>query len=312
MKQLLSAVLLSVTLTACGGGGGGGGGGNSGLPVIQAASIANPTPSTVTMNCEQLALVKAGNYYAFPNSWNRGSITNYTNCIGLSPNGSGVVADTKYNWPYQPNDPNLAAKAYPTIIYGLHPTVTGSNGVLPKLLSQINNVPITWDVTRTGSDPNTGVLFFDTWLSTNANPARFDGSSGVTVSLGITLGVWGALKDTPAWKKDWRDGSCNCGNNMPFPIVTIDGEEYFLQVDGSNFGGPNYYDGKHTLGISFTRVNQVTDITQGQINLKSFINHLVNNNTIPANLYLMLVEFGTELGHGQGEIKYNNYNVSVE
>ena len=298
-KYLALSSACAILLSACGGGGGGG------PATTSVAIMANATPSTVPMNCAQdYSLLQANNFYANPNSWNKGSITNFTNCVGVAYNGTNIVGDIKYDWPYAPISYANGApiKAYPAIVYGNKPGLTPANDKLPKQITAINSLPITWDITSTRSNVSSGALFFDVWLTTTANASGLSPSQGTTVEMGITLDVWGDLNNTCAYNRQL------CG----VPIVNIDGEQYYFIAGNDGGAYNNQYVGSNSqYRVNFARVNYTGTSTSGTINLKSFLNYVVNNNLIPGNLYVSSIELGAELAYGSGEIQINRYNINI-
>lgn len=52
--------------------------------------------------------------------------------------------------------------------------------------------------------------------------------------------------------------------------------------------------------------------TSGKVDLKEFMDYLINNNYISSDLYISSIEFGTEVLNSKGNIIVNKYEVEIE
>ena len=75
------------------------------------------------------------------------------------------------------------------------------------------------------------------------------------------------------------------------------------QVNTTN-GSSQFYDGKMQYWNYFAFVLD-QKITEGQVDLKPFIDYLINHRLISGNHYLASVEFGNEIAYGRGPDKSN-------
>lgn len=284
MNKLILFISVLI-LTACGGGGGGDGHGS-----------AQSQPGTNTFTGQSLACgnydkVRSGDYVATPNAWglsNHPSSFVFQNCVGINPAGQGVQFNAKWNLPSC-----LANPIYPEIIYGLNPGTTSRNDKLPAQISSINSLVVSWDYTVTHTD-NVN-LQIELWLTNTATPSGLAPYQGTMVEFAIvqTLGF----------------------SNLSFPIVSISGVDYYLSA-GNGTGAPNNQYGTIQSGNApyqyrffLMPVNPMP--TVGTLDFKVLLDYAIQHNYFPANLYVSDVEFGLEIKSGSGELKLNNYQVSV-
>jgi hypothetical protein len=277
MLRFASAVLV-LSLTACGGGGGG------------STTVTSTGPA-----CEHEAKIQIGEYAAVNSNFLFGTTATGTSCVNLQNLNNNTVS-SEWTFNYAAPDVTNNPVTWTTIIYGDKGSVK-TNTKLPKLLNLITSIPINYKIsasTPTGG----GSVFFDVNLSKIPNPTGLQPSQGTTVNIDIALNTWGDRLTNPSlwyWDK----------SNLNLPIVTIDGVQYYFQVDGT-------YDPNSKLPISFTRLDFKGSLNRNEtINIKSFLDYLVLNNIIPNNLYVSVIELGAEIQDGVGDIKIESYNLSV-
>jgi len=163
---------------------------------------------------------------------------------------------------------------YPEIIFGKKPfnrfTTTMS---LPRVIGSLNtlNVDLSFQTSATGAFNST----FDLWITNSKAAAEQD----ITAEVMIWLSKDGL---TPA-----GDRSC--------------------AVNTAN-GSSAFYRGKMQYWDYFAFVLD-RNTTEGNVDLKSFLDFLVKEGAIPADSFLASVEFGNEIAFGKGSTNLMLYSV---
>ena len=125
----------------------------------------NPAASDLALNCEDQATLNSGSFRAENNTWGKGTLTGWSQCIGLQASDDGtLVARWTWDWPISGNN----VKAYPEMIFGQKPGTPSTTADLPKQVNSLSEVLISYDVTSTHT--GSGNLAFDIWLTDTDNP----------------------------------------------------------------------------------------------------------------------------------------------
>jgi len=238
----------------------------------------NPAPA-ITMNCDDQALINSGVFRAENNTWGKGTLTGWSQCIGLDVGADGTLMGRwTWNWPGSGDN----VKAYPEIIFGQKPGSVSTTADLPRKISSLNEVIIDYDVasTHTGS----GNIAFDIWLTDIQNPSTW-GVPPITQEIMIWLDYFGGM----------RPGGTRIEQ------ATIDGIPYNIYV-GENFGQGWRY-------IAFVRAK--TQLGSGTLNLVSFLAYIQAKGLATGDEYVASIEFGTEVVSGVGETILKKYRISV-
>lgn len=259
-------------LYGCGGGGSSSDSAPASGPVL--------APSAVTINCTDQALIINGAYRAENNTWGKGTLNGWSQCIGLGT-GTGGALVGRWTWNWLDSGGNV--KAYPEVIFGQKPGNPSTSSALPKKISDIGVATVAYDVssTHTGS----GNVAFDIWLTNIQNPSTF--------------AVPPITHEIMIWLEDY--GGMQLGGTL-LEQVTIDGSVYDVFV-GESFGAGWRY-------IAFRRAP--SPLAVGSLNLVAFLSYIRTKNLATGDEYLASVEFGNEVISGVGETLLNAYAVSVQ
>jgi len=251
-------------------------------PSATAVPDTTPTPSAgsvISLNCEDWALINLAGFQAQNNTWGKGDLTDWSQCIGLETDSEGILlARWTWDWPKAGG----SVKSYPEVVFGQKPGGPSTSPDLPKKLSDIDKATIEYDVasTYTGS----GNIAFDIWLTDTDNPDTW-GVPPITHEIMIWLDSYGGLGPGGKYVES----------------VTLDGVEYNVFV-GYNFGGGWTY-------IAFN--SKESQLGTGMINLSSFIEYIIASELAPADVYMASIEFGNEVVSGTGETVLNKYRISI-
>jgi hypothetical protein len=248
-------------------------------PTILPVSTLTPTGSPISVNCNDQANVESGVYRAENNTWGKGTLSGWSQCIGLGMGTDGTLMGRwTWNWPNSGDN----VKAYPEIIFGQKPGSVTTSAGLPGKISSLGEVTIAYAVssTHTGS----GNMAFDIWLTNTQNPSTW-GAPPITQEIMIWLDYYGGMRPGGTWLEQ----------------VSIEGISYNIYV-GENFGQGWRY-------IAFVRAK--SQLGAGTINLVSFLSYIQAKSLATGDEYLASIEFGNEVVSGAGETIVYKYVVSV-
>jgi hypothetical protein len=255
---------------------------NPPTPTILPAPTLTPTAlatSTLTMNCSDEATVDSGVYRAENNTWGKGTLTGWSQCIGLKIYTDGtLMARWTWNWPNSGDN----VKAYPEIIYGQKPGSMTTTADLPKKISSLSEVSISYDITSTHT--GSGNIAFDIWLTDTQNPSTW-GVPPITQEIMIWLDSFGGMRPGGTWIEQ----------------ASIDGTSYNIYV-GENFGQGWRY-------IAFARAKSQLGV--GMLNLVSFLSYIQAKSLATGDEYIASIELGNEVVSGVGETNLKKYVIYV-
>jgi hypothetical protein len=220
-------------------------------------------PKSIAKVCAtpvQDQLLTLGDYKISTNSWGKGTITNFIDCIQGSTLGeivqTGVSAIFDWSWPSE----NKGVRAYQEIIYApLGATMP------PIAFSDVGNLTLSHDVEIDAKgDYN---LAYDIWVDSTPDLYQWPHKAEIMLKLSAN---W---KDSPISK-----------------TLTIDGEAFDLIVKTMKNANGNEW--KY---ISF---NSKNPILKADIRLSHFIDYLVAESILPSSYYITGIEFGNEVATG--------------
>jgi hypothetical protein len=237
------------------------------------------------MNCDEWALLDLEEYQAQNNTWGKGTLNGWSQCIGIGNNDDGTLI-ARWTWDWLNAGGNV--KAYPEIVFGQKPGSSSTSGSIPEQINQITSASVSYNVvsTYTGS----GNLAFDIWLTDTDNPTTW-GVPPITHEIMIWLDYYGSMSPGGAWK----------GRE------SIDGSTYSVYV------GENYGDGWRYIAFVRTPSQKVpSQQGAGTLELVAFLNYLLENDLVTGEEFLASIEFGNEVAGGTGETLLNHYSVSIQ
>jgi hypothetical protein len=244
-----------------------------------------PTPtvpafiSAITMNCDDQAGVVNGVYRAENNTWGKGTLQGWSQCIGLGNGPDGTLAG-RWTWDWLNSGGNV--KAYPEIVFGQKPGSSTTSPDLPEKISSVGELVITYDITSTHT--GSGNIAFDIWLTNTQNPSKW-GVPPITHEIMIWLDRYGSMGPGGNWVEQ----------------VDIDDTPYAVYV-GENWGDGWTY-------IAF--VSRDPQLGVRTLNLLSFLSYLRAKSLVTGEEYIASIEIGNEVAGGTGETILNKYAVSV-
>jgi len=181
------------------------------LPACGQVSVSTPTPSpsqtatpaatstpvpepaatnvlgAVAMKCDDGAFVDTGDYQTYNNTWGKGNLSGWSECIGAGMNADGTLA-ARWTWDWLNSGTNV--KAYPEIIFGQKPGSATTSKVMPIKISDIGAVTVSYDVASTST--GSGDVAFDIWLTDSPSPSSW-GVPPITHEIMIWLDRQGGM-----------------------------------------------------------------------------------------------------------------------
>jgi hypothetical protein len=245
------------------------------IPTLQPTATST---SAIPMDCDDWALVNRGNFQAQNNTWGKGSISDWSQCIGIEINPDGTL-DGRWTWDWHFSGSGVMA--YPEIIFGQKPGSSTTSPELPIKLADLGEVTVSYDVTSTHT--GSGNLAFDIWLTDIDNPSTW-GVPPITHEIMIWLENYGGMMPGGSFKER----------------VSIDGSDYNV------FVGEHWGDGWRYM--AFARVKP--QLGMGSLNISGFVSYLLEKELVTGEEYMASLEFGNELVSGLGETILTQYNVT--
>jgi len=245
-----------------------------------ALSPTDPAVATIELTCADWESVTSGSYRAENNTWGKGDLTGWSQCIGLSLRADGALA-ARWTWDWLMAGGSV--KAYPEIVFGQKPGSQSTTPDLPLQVSRVKSAQVTYDITstRTGS----GNLAFDIWLTDSANPDTW-GAPPITHEIMIWLEGYGSLAPGGSWVET-------------VPIGDADYSVYLARNWGDGWTYIAFYRTPNQLGA-------------GTLELADFLAYMLENELATGAEYMASIEIGNEVVSGSGETILNQYEVSVQ
>ena len=235
---------------------------------------------TTAMQCADQALINSGGYRAENNTWGKGNLSGWSQCIGLGTAADGTLAG-RWRWDWL--NAGTTVKAYPEIVFGQKPGSVRTSEVLPIKISDIRAATISYDVasTHTGS----GDVAFDLWLTDTPNPTKW-GVPPIIHEIMIWLDRYGGMAPGGAFRER----------------VSLDGSTYAV------FAADHWGQGWKYLAFASAEPR----LGARTLDLGSFLSYLQEKKLINADEYLASIEFGNEVATGSGETVVKRYTISIQ
>jgi hypothetical protein len=231
------------------------------------------------MICDDEALINSGDYRAENNTWGKGNLSGWSQCIGIGTGADGALA-AHWTWDWLNSGSNV--KAYPEIIFGQKPGNTTTTKALPIRLSNIGLLTVSYDVSSNYS--GSGNVAFDIWLTDTSNPS--------------TWGVPPITHEIMIWID--RQGGLSPGGTFS-ERASLNGSTYAV------FVAPKWGEGWEYVAF----FSPESRLGAGTLDLGSFIAYMQETKLATGAEYLASIEFGNEIATGSGETIVKSYSVSL-
>lgn len=241
---------------------------------------ATPSPVDTLLTCEDHARIRVGDFVLHNNVWNKGDRTDYTQCVFAQSDVYPTTFGWRWDWP----GTGRQIKAYPEVMLGDSPWDNEPpTGQLPLPVSE-SDIVVTYDASIEASG-NWNVAL-EMWLTNDPTPTE----QNITDEVMIWVAEQGLVPGPPT-----------------YAIVTIDDVKYSLHVaqgHGDESGGSA---ATWSYIAFYAREPQLS----GTLNLRKFLDTLVENGIIEQDRYVASLELGTEVASGTGEFILSMYAVAL-
>ena len=242
-------------------------------------------PDTVQEFCEDWTRLESPPFEYLNNVWGKGHVTDYEQCLLRRV----VDGDTRYGWRWRwPSGGNLV-KAFPEVIFGHKPWDPPTAATaLPRKISSIGSLSVDYDVKmKAEGSYNLAFIMYGTSTET---PTPGTITHEIMVWVGDRSRAW-----EPQHSYYKREDA-----------VAVDGARYALYMNPhANWlseGPPSF---------KFIAFNSHTVQLNGTLNLKSFIDYLIEIGELTAETHISSVHLGNEIESGTGEVWLDRYRVNV-
>ncbi len=232
------------------------------------------------MKCDDEILINSGDYRAENNTWGKGDLSGWSQCIGIGTGADGAL-NGRWNWDWLDSGSNV--KGYPEIIFGQKPGTATTTNSLPIKVSNIDLATVSYDVASTYS--GSGNAAFDIWLTDTQNPSTFS-VPPITHEIMIWLDHQGGMSPGGNFKER----------------VSLNGVNYAVLVSDSWGEGWRY--------IAF--VSAESRLGAGTLDLGSFFSYMREKGLVTGDEYLASIEFGNEVATGTGETTIKGYTITIK
>jgi hypothetical protein len=252
------------------------------VPTSTPLPTETPTPSpasAIPLTCDDGISINAAEYQVQNNTWGKGKLTGWSQCIGIETlENGGVMA--RWTWDWLNSGGNV--KAYPEIMFGQKPGGPSTSPALPIKVNQVESATMTYDITSTHTGG--GNIAFEAWLTDTDNPDTW-GVPPITHEVMIWLDSYGGL-----------------GPGGQFvERTTIGGVQYNFFV--------GYHWGDGWTYIAFDPVEP--QMGAKTLEIADFLEYLKTKEIITGEEYLASFELGNEVTRGSGETLLNLCRVTV-
>ena len=212
------------------------------------------------------------------NVWGKGDLVDYEQCL-LTRTVDGMV---EYGWRWQWPAGSGRVKAYPEVIYGHKPwNKASTTPFLPARLASIRKLSIAYAVELSAQGAYN--LAYDIWVTGSVPPAPD------TITHEVMIWLAGTFEAQPRRFLAGR--------------VMVDGATYDLYLH------PEFHGESGADYIAF--VSREARL-QGTIDVRRFLDYLVEHDHVPGDHYVAAVELGSEVVDGAGELWLQRFEVTVE
>jgi xyloglucan-specific endo-beta-1,4-glucanase len=253
------------------------------IPTLE-LPIPTPSPTSeyrpIIMNCDDWAMINIGDYQARNNTWGKGDITDWHQCVGLGSDSDGTIMG-RWVWDWPESD---TVVAFPSILFGHVPPTQPTTEIIPIELTHIDSATVSYEITS--QHTGMGNVALDIWLTDTQFPSEWT-VPPLTHEIMIWLDTYGGM---------YPAGSL-------IDQVRIDGIPYNVYV-ADNFG----------LGWRYIAFASETSLLGSRsLDLVSFFSYLRQHDLLTGEEYLAAIELGNEIaGPSVGQTWVNRYIVTVE
>ena len=280
INRILAALTATALITACS---------YYGYPV----AVKEETPKqhqdrSISMNlkdkqhCGEWKVLKLGEYELHNNVWGKGSITNFRQCVFTK---KPALSDYQFGWSWNWPEVDYTVKSYPSVLYGRKPwNDYSTTHRLPVKVSKLESLKVEYAL----SEQSVGAmnLLLELWVTDTPTPSPYNRTREIAIHM--------YQKEWPAQGGDFVESLVIDETRYDFhknDAIIVPGDDHkWAYLAFVNSGWPKY---------------------QAKVDVKKFVDYLVENGHMSKDEYIVSVELGNEITEGQGETKVKKFQVDV-
>ena len=243
----------------------------------------DPTPAPpVEQACGDWDELWIGDYFYLNNVWNKGTTRDYEQCVMRRV----VDGRDEYGWRWLWPAPSDRVRAYPEVRFGWPPYHSfPSTSKLPRRIASLRELQVNYEAYMTA----VGVynMAFSMWLTTGSPPSPQD--------ITTEIMIW--------TDRNWDSETGSLESRSLVDHVEIDGSTFAVYLRPEHVSGNKV----HVFVAFLSHVDQF----RGTLDLKKFLDYLVDRDVISADDYVSVVELGNEVKHGTGNLWLKEFEVNV-
>jgi hypothetical protein len=226
--------------------------------------------------CTEWGRPQVKDYQVENNIWNKGKITDYSQCVFIDPAGSGVDVGWAWSWPGM----RFNVVAYPNVIFGKNPWLPQSTTAdIPDALGELGCLEARFDAFSDGLGK--GNLTFDLWITDQQ-------ASGVT-DIYAEIMIW-LTKES-------------------FSPPGLRSETLALEGRSMGFWKRTGFQVSEEYEWTFLAFVYEEPVTTGPVPLSAFLDYLVANGHLSPEHTLAAIQFGNEVVSGYGQTRLEGYEI---
>jgi hypothetical protein len=237
----------------------------------------------IVADCTDYEMIDANGYQVNNNPWGKESLTDYSQCVFATGTGDDTRFGWIWRWPV--SDPVWQVRGYPEVMAGRSPwnAVNTGHGLPAPTTSQVS---FTFDLDLVVGAGDVYDFAPEVWLTSEPEPSSSNIQEEVMFwLLHQGMSPAGSLVDT----------------------FSTGGVDYDIYVNDSHDPGG----GSTTTGWTYVAFVAQTEVRGGTLELKPFVDRLVQRGTIDGPRYYAGVELGTEIVNGSGSAIIRDFSVEV-
>ena len=219
-------------------------------------------------------------YKLHNNVWGKEDVTEYSQELFTVSGRSGDGFGWRWDWPQ-----TTRVLAYPEIIYGATPWQVSTNDQFPRKLND-NPVIVSYS------------LYKD-----------------ITPSCNLALEFWLSEDDAPMMDEVTHEVMIWQINNGMVPAGKNVGSFSYRETEYQVFFNSNHHPGPGggIIGNDYIAFVVEEEVLSAELNLSVFIDFLIQENFIDnPELYMLGIEFGTEILGGKGMVYFEDFSVNAD
>lgn len=235
---------------------------------------------TVETNCDDWSVFKLGEYELHNNVWGKTNKDVFTQCI-YSRQSQGMMG-WRWDWPTA----NQHVKAYPSVLFGHKPWARYSTtNKLPLKLADVAALNVSYAV----EEESDGMmnLLLEAWITQSAIPTAYNRTQELAIHM---------------YQRDWPGQAGKFVESVVFSDVEYD----FYYNEAMTVPGDNH----SWAYLGFVQTGR--PVLSADVDMKQFIDYLIQNNYVSPNEFIASVELGNEVAGGQGQTKMSHYQVNAK